>query len=354
MELHERDFFINRISSGVLLFDYKDKVLEIRTASPEVRYRASIIYQNHYDKCVKNGVLNEQETLESLKLNKLWTDEDEESLTKTIPEDIDKLKYQLYLNESRPSIREQIEFLLKHWRTQLKELQIRRNTFFNHTCHASALYHQKEYEIRNSTFLDGKPFEWEDARSAITFYYNSVIPNDAFRELARTTPWTVLVSASKYTNGVFDKPATKLSDEQLSLLYWTSFYDSVNQAYDSPPQRVIENNDMLDGWLIMKNKEAKEKENEQYGSQITKNKKIAEADEVFIPVANNQDAMSIDALNSNHAAALKHSRLSQLKHSPTGQVEHRDFHDVKQDLNIQKAQLFKQKMNEQRNKNKGK
>lgn len=352
MELHERDFFINRIISGVLFFNYKGLTLEIRTPKPNVKYKASVIYQNHYDACIKDEVLTEEQTFETLKLNNLWTDEDEKALDETIPKDIETLKYKLYINESRPSIREQTEMLLDNWKKELRDLQARRNQFFNHTCHASALYQQKEYEIKKSTFLNGKRFKWKagDIRSAVSFYYNTSIPNSVFRELARTAPWTVFVSASKYTTGIFDKPSTQLSDEQLTLLYWTSFYDSVSQAHDAPPSRIIENDDMLDGWLIMKNKEAKEREKESVSNNLVKNQKIANSDEIFMPVKTSQEASEIDALNSGHAAALKQSRITQVKQC--GQVDHRDLYDVKQDLNIQKAQLFRGKMKEARNKGK--
>lgn len=350
MELHERDFFINRIISNVLLFEYQDNVYEIRTPTPDIKYKASLIYQRHYDKCIKNGVLDEEQTLEALKFNNLWTDEDEEALNKTIPEDIEKLKYKLYINEARPSIREQTEMLLKAWKKAQSEMQARRNQFFNHTCHASALYQQKEYEIKHSTYLNGKKFEWTNTKPVMTFYYNSSISNTVFRELARTSPWNVFISASKYTNGVFDKPATLLSDEQLALLYWTSFYDSVSQAHDCPPNRIIENDDMLDGWLIMKNRESKEREKEQAGNQMITNKKIAEADEIFLVAKSAEDISNIDALNSNHAAALKQSRLAHIKR--VGNTDHRDLPDVKQDLNIQKAHLFREKMREAQKKGK--
>lgn len=344
MELHERDFFINRIISETLYFNYNNLDLEIKPPTPEVKYKASVIYQRHYEDCIENEVLTEEQTLEALKLNKLWTDEEEKALTETIPSDIETLKYKLYINEARPSIREQTELLLKYWKKEQKDLQTRRNQFFNHTCHASALYQQKEYEIANSTFLDGNKFNWDnhDIRQAITFYYNSSIPNEVFRELARTAPWTVFVSASKYTSGVFDKPSTQLSDEQLTLLYWTSFYDSIHQAHDCPPTKIINNDDMLDGWLIMKNKEAEEREKENANDMITKNSKIANSDEIFVPAKNMADVNKIDSLNSNHASTLKQSRVAQIKR--VGQVNHNDLADVRQDINIAKAQMFRENM----------
>lgn len=356
MDFHKRDFFMHRIISGVLLYDYEGLELEIRCPAPNVKYKAAGVYQEHYAACQEAGVLTEEQVLQYLMDNNMWSEEDEELYQTTIPTDIENTKVKLYLSESIPAKRKMAERILLESRKSYAELGNRRSQLSQNTCRTAALYMQKEYELRHSTYLDGEKYNWGDAdiKHLVSFYYNNIIPDSYIREIARTTPWTNYLTANKYTGDIFGIPSTKLTDEQLVLLSWTSLYDNVKESYEPPPSHVVENDDMLDGWLILQRREQEEKQKKEQGKFATENEKIAKSDEVFVAATYDADSptgyrkispsdvAAINAMNTPHAEVLKKTRINQI--IKERQVNHNDLHDVKQDINIAKANLFREKM----------
>lgn len=359
MDFHKRDFFIQRIMSGILLYEYQDKVLEIRAPTLSIKHRSALIYQKHYKECKEAGVLTEEEALDYLRFVNKWSDEEEHLFNTEIPKAIENTKVKLYLSESIPSQRKMAERILKELRKEFDILAKKRSQLSHNICKTAAMFAQKEYEIRHSTFLDDKKYDWdcEDIRHAVSFVYNNSISDSNMRELARSTPWSNYLNANKYTSDLFGVPASQLTDEQIVLLSWTSLYENIRESHEPPPSSVIENDDMLDGWLInQKREEEKRKEEEaKEKKQVdVNNDKISKADEVFIlskpdptsatgyrPIGPD-DVAGINSMNSPHAEVLKRSRLKQVIEQ--GSVNHNDLYDVKQDINIQKAKLFREKM----------
>lgn len=356
MDFHKRDFFVHRIISGVLLYDYNGLQLEIRRPSAVVKYKAAEIYQDHYAACEEAGVLTEEGMLQFLIDNDMWSEEEENIFQTLIPQDIENTKVKLYLSESMPTKREMAIRILFELRKQHRELAEKRSQLNQNTCRTSAIYMQKEYELRHSTYLDGEKYNWGDAdiKHLLNHYYNNIIPDEVIREISRTAPWTNYINSNKYTNNIFGIPATELTDEQIILLSWTSLYDNLKEAHEPPPQSIIDDDDMLDGWLILQRREAKKKADEEKPKFNSKNDKIANADEVFIvstydPTSptgyrkiDAEDVAEINSMNSPHAEVIKRTRLNQIFKEEV--VNHNDLHDVKQDINIAKANLFREKM----------
>jgi hypothetical protein len=107
-------------------------------------------------------------------------------------------------------------------------------------------------------------------------------PVDIIRELAKRPEIRAIWSVAKASKvPMFEHPVTEWNSLQRRLVYWLSVYDSVEESYERPPQRVIEDNFLLDLWFEDKAKEY----SQQYESNWAKGNKLGKTaydhEEVF-------------------------------------------------------------------------
>jgi hypothetical protein len=116
-------------------------------------------------------------------------------------------------------------------------------------------------------------------------------------------------------------------------------YDSVYEHPESPNDKIIEDDDCLDGWFIdqrRKNEKIK-KENEING--MLGNEKIAKAGEVFIVAGSREEADAIHGINSPQSEANRKNRLNLIKEKGVVSSD-LEFSDVRRDIEIQKNQAL--------------
>lgn len=140
---------------------------------------------------------------------------------------------------------------------------------------------------------------------------------DDIRYTSRTEPWRSYWLANRPTPFKYDV----LNQEQISLVLYSRMYDSIYENPECPEESVIEDDDMLDGWMILNREKA---ERERLTSEMEKkNPKLRNATEVFIPAKNSEQVENISKLNSDVARAKKIAREQVIKN--VGEVSDRDF-----------------------------
>ena len=108
-------------------------------------------------------------------------------------------------------------------------------------------------------------------------------------------------------------------------------YDNIAESPDSPSEDVLEDDDMLDGWLLIQRREREKDKKEKSVESVIGNQKISGADEVFVAAKSLEDIDRINLLNDMRASIIREQRLGQIKDSDGG-VKHQDLADVKQDI----------------------
>ena len=79
---------------------------------------------------------------------------------------------------------------------------------------------------------------------------------------------------------IFDKCTTELTDEQRALLNISRMYDNIYEHPECPDDKIIEDDDALDGWMILqKRKNDKDKKKSQFDSS---NPNLKNSGEVFV------------------------------------------------------------------------
>lgn len=178
---------------------------------------------------------------------------------------------------------------------------------------------RQEFILTNTVFDSNfKPAKNKVSYDVLRMHYSKRIPKtEDIREAARSPEWRIAWSAKK--QDVF--PAMPLNSIQMKLANFTQFYDNVQKSEDPPPQSVIDDDDMLDGWVIWSSKSEDEKQK--------LSPKVARHSEQFIMVNNQEEANEIFNQNSPQAKAKMKTRQSQLERR--GAVQHADFLDVRVD-----------------------
>ena len=163
------------------------------------------------------------------------------------------------------------------------------------------------------------------------------------RAIARKEPWRSMWKHGKESN-LLGKPSSEFTKDQLALCMYSSMYDNVYQSSESPNEKVIEDDDCLDGWFIsQRRKYEKDKKKQELEGMIT-NPKIANSQEVFVVAADQEAAQEIYDLNNPVARATIQQRKEVID-SSDGEISFTKFHDIRQDIAVEshKAAISKMK-----------
>lgn len=325
MESHEKEFLLYRILNGFI--KYKDTNLIIKSPTKEILYKASEIYLKFYNLSINEGIMTNNDILNYLiKLDK-WTEENEKQLNEDLPKQIEHFKEELFRAYYQSDRKKTIRKYLDTARQEYNRLNNIRHSFDHISCAGVANYAKLQYIIENCTFYKNKLYNWSrySPYLLMSFFQEKIIEEEKIRELSHNHPWYIIWQVGKKIGNVFNRASVDLSFDEQRLVMWSILYDNVNEQSEAPPQDVIDDDDALDGWLSIKRKEKGENT-----GNISKNEKINNANEIFIPASNLEDARKVDNLNSNYAKTIKKQRFSFVKEK--GQVSEQDLPDIKQQL----------------------
>jgi hypothetical protein len=359
MNSMQKEIVIHRLLSGKTKIDIKGQCYIVALPLSFDYYMGQEIYQDTYHAALSEGILSAEDIVGFLLLQKLW-DANEESRLDDLKAEIDKLKIRVYQAGVHTNQSLIARKLLKNCREEYKTLFYRRHQYDYATSEGLAGLARSHYLV-GSTLCDRRGEKiwkngefWEDGDDGlidqIMIRLRDQQPDElVLRDIARTEPWrTYWISSNKQP---FSGAAGDLSEEQRSLIMWSKMYDSIYEHPERPSDDVIQDNDMLDGWLLLEQQERKEKQQQQVAErQITENKRIAGSQHVFlmtneIYTEHGRDAhlksleevkAITDSLNTPAAKMIKQERFAVIK--AAGEIEGAHLPDVQRDLRMQANQ----------------
>jgi hypothetical protein len=349
--MNSRDFLLYRILCGYLKFGD----LKIVAPTPDILYEATGIYYKTIKSAEELGIMDDAELLKTMIAHELWTEKEEKELTEILVGHIEYWKKEIYLNWWKPKDRERVQKYLQVAKDTYEELFSRRYAYNYVTQDGIAAYAKYQYIIENCTYLGDKKFDWESQSpySTMLYYQSNIIKEEYLRDLSHNAPWETIWLAGKKEQSLFGKPAVELSFDQLRLISWSTMYDNIREHYETPPDEIVQNDDALDGWLIIQKEEKEQKQFEKRADGQVQNQKIKNANEIYL-MANLEDDLStvksnvvdtankIDAMNSAYSKMLKKQRYKLIDRQ--GQINEQALPDVKQDFMMQLTQAHAQKM----------
>lgn len=332
MEQFERELLISRIRSGFLKFRDKENVIYIYQPSLDVEYEANEIYVDIYNMALIENALTDSDAYKTLVDLGLWSDTKQNELDKIVPGHIEYWKVEIFSNYFRSSTKENMRKYLQTANNELLNLLQIRHSFDYFTANGIASLAKNLFILSNSCYYkDGSLVDWDkhNINDVMYHYQTHGLSLSQIREVARTSPWTGMWNAYKKC-GIPIFKNDNLTSEQQMLMQWSSLYDSVHESMECPPDSIIEDDDALDGWLIVQKRNRDRGKNERVSESKSK---IDNADEIYIVAETPQDVEKVKNLNNPVALGVINSRMKQLRER--GLIQQQDFNDVKQDLMMQ-------------------
>ena len=299
---HERERVLYRILSGKTILN--DFGLVVFAPSLDLLYEGEEIYHEYYN---KKHILT-KEDIRLLALKRGTISKSDLSFLDTYEDKIKVLQVELY-NEFYEEIKfKTITKELSRLRDRNNFILSELNKYETYSRENLAHYAKSMFLISKTTFKDGKIFDFNSKTSSIVLSelnkYN--ITNEDIREIARKSSWANTWFTLKGSNIFPNFPTI----EQQLLIMWSKVYDNIRETEDCPLEAIIDNDDALDGWLIL---QKHKREKEQKNKKIKSFSKIQQADEVFILAKNKEEAERIQNMNSDHA---KKSKTRKIKCDP--------------------------------------
>lgn len=328
MELRDREFLIYRIGLGYTKYKEAGVALYIHEPTLEELYQAQEFYMEAYEEALFASIYTDADMLEIMRDRGLWTDADEAQI-KGLPKEFDEFKLQMFESVLRP---DKVRKLRKHLRRAEKQhakVASKRYAFESCTCEGYASYVRSSWKIEHCTRAeDGSACDWSQINfnEILGYYHDNKVQEKQLREIAKQEPFRSMWHASH--KNVFNRHGLEITNEQKSLIMWSGLYDSLNDSPECPTDKVIEDDDLLDGWLVKQRREResqkKQKEGEKYDM---------DADDIFVPAESPEEIKNIQGLNDPSNDAIVKARHQQIQEA--GEVKHADLIDVKRDLMIQ-------------------
>ena len=110
-------------------------------------------------------------------------------------------------------------------------------------------------------------------------------------------------------------------------------YERIAEHPEAPPDRVLNDDDALDGWLIIQQRERDKKQKKSV--QLNDNQK--DAQEIYIPANSLEEVQEINSMNEGMAKAIRQSRTKAIREK--GEVAEQNLPDVRKSLKMELARL---------------
>lgn len=338
------ELLLYRILSGKVLFYHKNDQYELKSPNYNVRYQAQIIYHNIINDEKYNDWIRE-EALEYLLISTgLWS-RDTTKIIKDMEKKIDRDKVDMYLSASLKEKVKKIRTHLNELRGNLNSVLSKKNDMFSHTLEGYASSIKNEYIICNTLFKDNKRVFSDNIinNQASYIYFNDlvnevnkqIIPIDRFKELARSGMWRSYWNCNK--NNIFNKAVCDWTDDQRTLVSMSIMYDNIYEHPECPNDNIIEDDDLLDGWMIHQREKAQKAKKQAQVDDM--NPKLKNAQEVFLMPQSRDELEEIIGLNSPDSLVRMKQKINYVK--ATGETEEHNLPDVQLDLRNQMNEMAK-------------
>lgn len=342
MDFEKKTYLISKISVGNSYFEYYGTKYKIVPPTLEQIYLSEKIYDQEYEQLAYEGMLSKKQALDILIVRGKWNDVLENSFEK-IEKAIDKLKIDLYkkfLNKSLHSpIKSQIRALEKNlakvhdlkgsldYLTKEYHCTTLKHQFIISVCiqdmNGNYIYNPEDFWISNGTMIE----------KALMAKSSEIVSQSEFRELARSNPWRNYWNISK--ENVFKRSSLELTNEQRTLVTYSKMYDNAYQHPECPPDEVIQDDDIFDGWTLFQ-QEKREKETKKKQIDDMVDGKSGGGKEVFVPVGKDDDPSQVYELNE--LDSRRRIRIRQDVAKRGERIEEQKLPDIQEDFRKQMAE----------------
>lgn len=296
--------------------------LMIRSLTPQETAYSKFIYDRALRDARQKGLPTEKQAMSDAINMDLWSRDKDELIT-LYEQEIDRLEKlkPTYAHNKGRSIKLRNDTIKAN--KKLKALHKERDSLTSHSCATMARATQTNFII-SRVLMDPVMDEqiWGTYNDFLaerdSVFINSVIKGytqmedvgeSVFREIVRSGGWNIMWNTGKKSGNLFDRPASFMTNDQLTLSYWSMMYDSVYEAMERPSDEIIADDKKLDKWWLEQDKE-RDKERKKKKHQHSSTDRHPEQ---FIMAENTEQADEIYDMNDQYSLADIRSRTQKLE-----------------------------------------
>jgi len=323
-----------RVLSGKLIFSYQNKEYELRNPDSLLKYKANLIYQSIINDEKYNDWIRAEYLDNYMMSLGLW-DREMSAFIKNSEKSIDDLKVSLYGSRFNSKQSEKNRKNLASIRNRVGKLSETKSSFYANTLEGYADSIKHEYLITNTVYHNNQKVfadlastqnsytEFTGLITEINKYFISVA---TYRRIARSELWRTYWTIGK--EKVFDKGIEDWTDEQRSLASFSIMYDSIYNHPEKPTDSVINDDDCLDGWMILQHRNAEKAKQQE---QMTKsNPQMAKAQEIFVFTDSQEGIEQVMEMNSSDSMAIMAERFRSVE--KVGEINQQSLPDIYESL----------------------
>ena len=318
-------------------YKYKSNVeqdLMILEPSSEILYESQDVYMSVYEDCRKEGLITQEDLLGWLYEREIWDDLKEHDTNRGLPTSIEDAKIDLYNNSFDEFKVLNIKRYINDLKNKLTQLYYTKHSYDYITANGVASF-MKNYYITESCvkfFKTKEDYNWKNVSAVKLLGYRdkNTISDEEIREIAKYSEWRGIWYSSKQNNSLFNRTTVDLTSDQKRLTFWSAFYDNLSEHPECPPEKIVNDDDMIDGWVAIQRRQREKEKAIQDTEKKVGGEKIRKSGEIFMVARDEKHAQDIENLNSPQSAALKQARINQL--AKRGEMKDSDFNDIKTKL----------------------
>ena len=329
-----------RILQGRLRLTLGDLVLYVYEPNSELIEDSYDIYDEAYKKAYFRGCYLKKDLVNILVENDLWSPFDDKQ-AEDLQEEVENFKVDAFESFYDQKKIKQLKIKIRNAERQITNFKVKKHLLDHVSCEGVASFSRSVWLISQTTkFKDGSHYDWGNYPISVVMdhYSSDQLGPDTIRKIARSDPWRSMWSIGQKQSSVFDRPVYELTKDQLGLCSYSAMYDNVYEHPESPHEKVIDDDDCLDGWFIVQRRKQKKDKKQREIDQMIKNPKIKNSQEIFVVARDQEAANDIYGLNDPFARATIQSRQQQIQNADGDQISFTKFDDVRQDLMMQNHQ----------------
>lgn len=341
MDLSEREFLVFRIRSGIYKVPYNKFNIKVLTPTIEEEFESCEVYERSYYESMNDDIMTQEECLEWMLENGLWTYEEDLKI-KEINKEIENLKINVYKKFNNAKLRESARIYLRAAEEGLKQMENKKNAYYGNTCEGIAQLDKSMFLLEACSYVGGEKLDPDsvELNDLLNKYYSLILKEGDCREIARSDPWRSIWSLRETnTFNLFNKTNRELSVDQRNLLIWSRMYDNIQESMECPSEKVIEDDDALDGWFIEQRRKNEREKAVGVIEDSIQNDKIRNSQEIIVFADNQKDAQNVHEMNSTTSKVIKKEREQLIKEK--GSAVDLDFADQKMRLGNMAHEKFK-------------
>lgn len=334
---NNNDKLLSRIIAGFLYIEHDGRIYILRRPSSSLKYRADILYEKVYNDNLYSDWFLMQDVEYILIDNGVWRLQNNEVL-KQIDKQLENLKVELYQNYIQPTKRKEIKKQISSMNMQKDRILTTKHSLDQYTLEAYAGRIRNEFIIMNTLYYKNKKvFRNKNKKNSILLNniaskIASSLPSISdIRSLARSELWKSYWSASGKTK-IFSGDVFDWTDEQRALVNLSKMFDSVYEHPECPPDNIIDDEDALDGWMILQKRKNEQSKNKQKTDTMLNSAKMRKANEVFIMSNSKEETEEIISNNDPLAKHRMREKFGAIKTSSEDGLSEAQLPDVQREL----------------------